>query len=220
MTPPGRTARSRPLVLWAPVAAFLLLSFALSSIPGDDLQLPISDILGHFAEFLVLGILLIRAFHGGMTGPPTLRTLVLAAVAAILWALADEFHQSFVPGRVASAGDLLSDAGGAVAAWGVFPALQRLIAAGRAEDPRRRSGAKARLIFLTRDGCRLCHEAWDVLERVAPEFGLQVERLDVDSREELAREYGDDVPVLLVDGRKAFKHHIPEDRLRRRLRRL
>ena len=43
-------------------------------------------------------------------------------------------------------------------------------------------------------------------------------RLDVDSDPELVERYGDQVPVLLVNGRKAFKYRVGAGELRARLR--
>ena len=73
--------------------------------------------------------------------------------------------------------------------------------------------------FLTRRGCHLCHQAREVVERVAPDHDVTLEIIDVDTSEDLARRFGEEVPVLLVDGAKAFKFRIDEGRLRRRLRR-
>ena len=42
--------------------------------------------------------------------------------------------------------------------------------------------------------------------------------LDVDSDPELARRYGFDIPVLLLDGVKVCQHHLDRDELRRLLR--
>jgi len=77
----------------------------------------------------------------------------------------------------------------------------------------------ARLTFLTRRGCHLCDVAKEVVERVIPDHDVLLEVVDVDSREELAGRYGEEVPVLLIEGAKAFKFRIGEKRLRRRLRR-
>ena len=74
------------------------------------------------------------------------------------------------------------------------------------------------LTFLTRGDCHLCHDAREVIDRVLPEYDIRLEVIDVDSQVELARRYGEQIPVLLVDGVKAFKFHIDERRLRRRLR--
>lgn len=80
-----------------------------------------------------------------------------------------------------------------------------------------RSGRGARLTFLTRRECCLCHEARAVVERVVPDYEVALEIIDVDTRDDLARAYGEQVPVLFVDGRRAFKFRVDERRLRRRL---
>lgn len=56
------------------------------------------------------------------------------------------------------------------------------------------------------------------MEGFARGRGLSVERLDVDSEPALAERYGDEVPVLLINGRKAFKYRVSETELRKRVR--
>jgi Glutaredoxin-like domain (DUF836) len=46
-----------------------------------------------------------------------------------------------------------------------------------------------------------------------------VAEIDVDSAPELQAQYGDEVPVLLINGRKAFKYRLTAKELERRLRR-
>ena len=70
-----------------------------------------------------------------------------------------------------------------------------------------------RLTLISRDGCHLCEEAERVLDRI----GAPWERVDVDDSIELVRDYGDRVPVLLLDGREHGYWRIEEDRLRRDL---
>jgi VanZ family protein len=75
----------------------------------------------HVVEYLVLGVLLVRALREeGLAGLPL-------ALAAILlgsgWAALDEFHQEFVPGRTASPRDVAVDTSGVCA--GVALALVR-----------------------------------------------------------------------------------------------
>lgn len=70
-----------------------------------------------------------------------------------------------------------------------------------------------RLTLVSRDGCHLCEEAEQVLDRI----GEPWERVDVDSSIELVRDYGDRVPVLLLDGREHGYWRIEEERLRRDL---
>lgn len=70
-----------------------------------------------------------------------------------------------------------------------------------------------RLTLVSRDDCHLCEEAEQVLDRI----GEPWERVDVDSSIELVRDYGDRVPVLLLDGREHGYWRIEEERLRRDL---
>jgi hypothetical protein len=75
-----------------------------------------------------------------------------------------------------------------------------------------------RLTLITRRDCHLCEEMAAVIDRVAPAFGVPVEVSDVDGDPELLARYSDEVPVLLVNGRKAFKYRVTAPALERRLR--
>lgn len=68
--------------------------------------------LAHFVEYLVLGVLLYRAIDGTTFNP---RIALRALGLAVLFAVGDELHQSFVSGRTAAAWDCLIDAAGAAA---------------------------------------------------------------------------------------------------------
>ena len=57
-----------------------------------------------------------------------------------------------------------------------------------------------RLQLLTRAGCHLCEIAEETLDRVAAEAGLTPVTVDVDADPELRAEFGDRVPVVLLDG--------------------
>ena len=67
-----------------------------------------------------------------------------------------------------------------------------------------------RLTLISRDGCHLCEQAERELDRIGEPWA----RVDVDSSIELVRDYGDRVPVLLLDGREHGYWRIEEDRLR------
>jgi VanZ family protein len=78
--------------------------------------------LGHFAEYLVLGVLLYRALDGAaFSRRIALRALALAAV----FAAGDELHQYFVAGRTAAVWDCVIDASGAAAGLGLIAARAR-----------------------------------------------------------------------------------------------
>jgi hypothetical protein len=75
-----------------------------------------------------------------------------------------------------------------------------------------------RLTLITRHDCHLCDAMAAVAEQVAPEFGAGLEVRDVDADPELLARYSDAVPVLLIEGRKAFKYRVTAAELARRLR--
>jgi len=74
-----------------------------------------------------------------------------------------------------------------------------------------------RVTLLTRAGCHLCEQAKAVLVRMAAHDGFGWRELDVDTDPELADEFGDRVPVVLVDGREHGYWRVEEARLRRAL---
>jgi VanZ family protein len=70
----------------------------------------------HVFEYFILGLLLLRAFRAGPRAGWKWRWSLFAIVGVILWALGDEFHQSFVSTRTASMTDVAIDTvGGALA---------------------------------------------------------------------------------------------------------
>lgn len=77
--------------------------------------------------------------------------------------------------------------------------------------------ADARLQLMTRSGCHLCEIAAETLTRLAGEAGLVPEMVDVDSDDDLRAEYGDRVPVVLLDGREHSYFTVDVPRLRRDL---
>jgi glutaredoxin len=72
----------------------------------------------------------------------------------------------------------------------------------------------ARLQLLTRDGCHLCVTAAETLERIGAEAGLTPVLVDVDADPDLQAEYGDRVPVVLLDGREHSYFTVDVVRLR------
>jgi hypothetical protein len=77
----------------------------------------------------------------------------------------------------------------------------------------------SRLQLLSRPDCLLCEEFAAELEAQRAAGGLPpVEWIDVDSDPQLARRYGLDIPVLLLDGVKVCQHRLDVAELRRLLR--
>ena len=76
-----------------------------------------------------------------------------------------------------------------------------------------------RLTLYTRRECGLCRKMKEVIGEVAREIPLELEEIDVDRSAELAAAYGEQVPVLFIGGRKAFKYRVSAGELKNRLER-
>ena len=107
-----------PVSRYAPPLAVMALIFALSATPDLNSGLGTWDTilrkLGHVTIYGVLWLTLARATRW--------RRPLLAAVVALLYAVSDEVHQSFVEGRHGSPVDVAIDALGiglAALAWSV-----------------------------------------------------------------------------------------------------
>jgi VanZ family protein len=71
--------------------------------------------LGHLTEYAILAMLLWRALRGGIRWQIKMSILFVASLlASAIFAASDEFHQSFVPSRTASANDVMIDIAGAL----------------------------------------------------------------------------------------------------------
>ena len=63
------------------------------------------------------------------------------------------------------------------------------------------TGVPVRVTVLVRAQCRTCDRMEDVVRRVCAELGVGWERVDIDDADaELRGEFGDIIPVTLVDG--------------------
>jgi glutaredoxin len=69
----------------------------------------------------------------------------------------------------------------------------------------------------TREGCHLCDVVKGVIDQVRRERPFDLTIVDVDTDPELVRLYGEEVPVVAIDGRKAFKYRVDAAALRERL---
>jgi len=116
----------RYVASWLPVILWMAVIFTMSSWSSPP-SLPESllDLLmkkaAHITEYAILAGLLWWALGGG-----TERRVKLAALAvAVFYAVSDEFHQSFTPGRSPSPVDVLIDTVGAASALVILAAVQR-----------------------------------------------------------------------------------------------
>ena len=71
------------------------------------------------------------------------------------------------------------------------------------------------LTIYTRPGCHLCDEMKAVVERVARSVPLTIDEIDISRDAELEERYRLEIPVLMVNGKKAAKYRIAEGELLR-----
>jgi glutaredoxin len=66
-------------------------------------------------------------------------------------------------------------------------------------------------------GCHLCERARDVLERVRAEVPFDLTEIDIGGDPELEERYRAWLPVVEIDGERAFVYHVDADAFRRKL---
>ncbi len=113
--------RNAVLNLWLPVIIWAGFIFALSSIPHLKSDLEYDYLLrkiAHAIEYFIFTFLLRRAFKGSFD-MDTLYLFIYPAILSVLYAASDEFHQSFVRGRVGCVKDVFIDAIG-IAGFYIF----------------------------------------------------------------------------------------------------
>jgi glutaredoxin len=69
------------------------------------------------------------------------------------------------------------------------------------------------LIIYSRPGCHLCDDMKAVVARVSRKIAFSMEEIDISGNPELEARYGVEIPVLMVNGRKAAKYRVSEDQL-------
>ncbi len=122
---------------WGPAILMMGIIFAASSVPGENLpNLGRFDFDlkkgGHMLGYAMLAASYLRALAG--EGISTRRHWVAAILLAGIYAVTDEFHQSFTPGRTATPVDVLIDTAGA--AIGIFIYLRGVNLTGRLRNSR------------------------------------------------------------------------------------
>jgi glutaredoxin len=73
------------------------------------------------------------------------------------------------------------------------------------------------VVLYTRAGCHLCDEAKDQLRELRRKAAFTLREVDIDQDPELRQSYNDEVPVIFIHGRKAFKYRIDPRQFLKRL---
>lgn len=119
----GRATWGRQLLAWSSVIGYCGLLYYLSDQPRLRLPqgVPSSDTLAHVAAYAVLGWLWTVALRATWEGCSSLAVVLFTLIFTLGYGLSDEWHQSFVPGRVSSTTDVVADViGGGLGAGSFF----------------------------------------------------------------------------------------------------
>ena len=73
------------------------------------------------------------------------------------------------------------------------------------------------LTLYTRADCELCREMEETIGRELPRFEARLTRVEIGGDPELEARFGQEVPVLFINQRKAFKYRCAPRELRKRL---
>lgn len=76
---------------------------------------------------------------------------------------------------------------------------------------------RIQVILYTRRECCLCEGIKQLLYNVRGDYPLDLTEVDIDLRPDLHAQWSHEVPVLFIEGRKAFKYRATESELRKRL---
>jgi len=121
-----RSSWTRAALRWIPAIVWMGVIFRLSAIPGSDLPSRFGS-LGHFVVYAIFGALLVIALARGRDSA---QAITLAVFIAALYAVSDEYHQSFVPMRTPDVADWGVDTvgafvGAALALWAIRRVSQK-----------------------------------------------------------------------------------------------
>jgi VanZ family protein len=108
---------------WLPVVVLCAAIFIQSSFPSPEAlpTFPFSDKLMHAAAYGLLAALICRATNSHARWRCRWQRIFLTGViAASLYGLSDEWHQSFVAARSSDAADFLADVAGSIVGSGLF----------------------------------------------------------------------------------------------------
>lgn len=100
--------KKNAIILWGITIGYMIMIFYFSSLSGHLLPFSIRDFdkVLHFCVYSVLAFLFYLSFKksGGKR-----HVFLLSLLMTTMYAVIDEIHQLYVPGRVASLGDVAAD---------------------------------------------------------------------------------------------------------------
>ena len=65
--------------------------------------------------------------------------------------------------------------------------------------------------------CPLCDEMTSLVHKVQGKESWEIQHINIESDSVLEAEYREQIPVMFINGRKAFKAHVSEDQLKKKI---
>ena len=78
----------------------------------------------------------------------------------------------------------------------------------------------AAVTIYSRPGCHLCDDAKAAIEASGCTGEFTLEEVNIDDVPALRDRYGHDIPIVLINGVKVFKHRVDPQEFKRKLHRL
>jgi glutaredoxin len=75
----------------------------------------------------------------------------------------------------------------------------------------------ARVVLYTAEGCHLCERARATLAELSDELGFELEEVDITGEPALEERYREWIPVVEIEGERAFVYYVVPDAFRARL---
>jgi VanZ family protein len=106
----------RFLIYWLPVIIFAILIFYASSMPGEQIPdlFPFQSTIFHIAVYAIFAMLINRALKAHCPKMGIFRIFFWVFFLSFSFAVSDELHQVFVPGRTPSLYDITCDTIGTI----------------------------------------------------------------------------------------------------------
>ncbi|MBN1408142.1 MAG: VanZ family protein [Calditrichaceae bacterium] len=101
---------------WILVMIAITIESSISNISLPDMGITFTDKLAHFMVFAIMGWTLTR----GMLLSKIKYPIIIAVVIGFIFAVTDEWHQSFVPGRDADVIDVIADLFGLIVSANLY----------------------------------------------------------------------------------------------------
>ncbi len=115
-----RSPEVRSWKWWFPAAIYAVFIFFLSNRSYPDAHITVNVKVFHILEYITLGMYVSWAWHDVADRKGVLLFLIRVLPACAIFAMSDEFHQTFIAGRTGRVTDVLIDLVGAAAGSGLM----------------------------------------------------------------------------------------------------